>query len=205
MIRRHKSDDGIFSHDKIESSGEDLESTLKDHLSKIGRVEPLLEYWAHEGETILQEQGYPLGLQGLSDALQQGEHARQIHDIRAMLFRLDQTRRAIAGNRIELAVWNMALAVQFGLKAQLRPLEPTVEMGKRTSNVSRSKRAKRQIWQGLTPEQRQARNEAIWAAYKKTKLSLNGFAIDQGKKHRLSPTSIKNIIKKYLEKSSTLG
>ena len=132
MIRRYKSYDGLFSHDKIESSGEDLEPALKDHLSKIGRVEPLIEYWTHEAEKILQDHGYPIDPQALWDALQQGEHAPEIHDIRSMLFRLDQVWRAIAEKRLEAAVTNMALAIQFGMKAKIRPFEPDVERGQST-------------------------------------------------------------------------
>ena len=196
MIRRYKSYDGLFSHDKTESSGEDLEPALKDHLSKIGRAEPLLEYWTHEAEKILQEQGYPTDLQALWDALQQGEHAPEIHDIQKLLSRLDQVRRAISENRIESAVWNAMLAIQHGMKAKIRPLEPDVERGAKYSKTQSDRRGNRQTWKGLSLAQREERNAKIWAAYKKTKLTLNGFAVDQGKKHKLSPTSIKKILEK---------
>jgi len=116
----------------------DQSTTLKDRLENFGRVEPLLEYWTHEAEAILRKNNYPLDLQGLWDALQEGEHARQIHDILSMLSRLDQTRRAISENRIEAAVWNAMLAVQHGLKAQLRPFEPDVARGQ--SNVAGGKK-----------------------------------------------------------------
>ena len=202
MIRHYKTHDGLFSHDKTESSGEDLESTLKDHLSKIGRVEPLLSWWQAEGERILQENNYPLDLQGLWDALQEGEHAPEIHDIRALLFRLDQTRRALFENRLEAAVWSMALAVQHGMKAKIRPFEPDVERGAKYSETQSDRRGKRQTWQGLTRAQREERNAKIWAAFEQTKLTRNSFKIAQGKKHRLSPTQIGNILEEF-EKSPT--
>jgi len=187
--------DGLFTCDQS--------TDLKDHLSKIGRVEPLLEYWTNEAETILQEHGYPTDLQGLSDALQEGEHAPEIHDIRAMLFRLNEVRRAIAGNRIEAAVWNAMLAVQFGMKAKIRPFEPDVERGAKYSETQSDRRGKRQTWKGLSLAQRDERDAKIWAAFKQTKLTRNSFKIDQGKKHKLSPTQIDNILEKFLEKSST--
>ena len=48
---------------------------------------------------------------------------------------------------------------------------------------------------GLTPEERQGRNEKIVAHFKKTFLTLHGFATRHAAKYDLSPTSIKNIIK----------
>jgi len=175
MIRRYKSYDGLFSHDKIESSGEDLEPALKDHLSKIGRVEPLIEYWTHEAEKILQDHGYPTDQRALWDALQEGEHAREIHHIRAMLFRLNEVRRAISEQRTEAAVWNMALAVQHGMKAKIRPFEPDVARGQ--SNViggkkggdtsGRKRREKAELEHSLW----QAEAVKIWAKHSKWKKS----------------------------------
>lgn len=118
--------DGLFTYNQS--------TTLKDRLENFGRAEPLLEWWTNEAEKILQEQGYPLDLQALWESLLQGEHAPEIHDIRAMLFRLNEVRRAIGEQRTEAAIWNMALAVQHGMKAKLRPFEPDVSRGQ--SNVS---------------------------------------------------------------------
>ena len=119
-----------------------------------------------EAEKILQDHGYPTDQQALWDALQEGEHAPEIHDIRAMLFRLNEVRRAISGNRIEAAVWNAMLAVQHGLKAKLRPFESDVERGQ--SNVTGGKKGgklsgkKRREQAELAHDLWQAEAEKIW-------------------------------------------
>lgn len=51
---------------------------------------------------------------------------------------------------------------------------------------------------GLTPDERLIRNDKILKDFTDTKLSLNNFAINEGKKHKLSPSMIKKVIKSHL-------
>jgi len=129
MIRRYRRSDVLFFHEKIEATGEDAETSLKRYLSRVGKADPLLDWWQAEGERVLQEKGYPVEWESLSAMLQEGEHRPEIHDIAAMLLRLNLARRDISKGLIQSAVWNTAIAVQHGMKAKIRPFEPDVERG----------------------------------------------------------------------------
>ena len=59
----------------------------------------------------------------------------------------------------------------------------------------KEKRKKRDVYKGLNKEQRDRRNKKIRAAWQKSKLSKNSFANREAKKHDLSVSQIKNIIK----------
>lgn len=67
--------------------------------------------------------------------------------------------------------------------------------GGRLKRENFNKRKKREKWKGLTRSEREKRNGEIKEAFSKTKLTLNSFAVFEGKKHKLSPTAIKNILK----------
>ena len=90
-----------------------------------------MQWWENGARKILTASGYPLEWKALSRTLMNGDHPRQIHDIESMLWHFDSVRKFLAKNEIESAVWHMALAIQAGMKAKIRPIEPVVDMGER--------------------------------------------------------------------------
>jgi hypothetical protein len=61
----------------------------------------------------------------------------------------------------------------------------------------RIKRGNRRTWKGLTKKEITERNNKIIEAFRKTKLTRNSFAERQAKKHGLSLTQVKNILKHF--------
>lgn len=102
---------------------------------------------------------------------------------------------------------NNGVVNREAVKVYLRTLELTINLsragnisgkaiqGESHSNAQSEKGQKPRNVNGMTPEERKTRNEKIKAAFKTTKLSLNSFAKNEAKKHNISPSQIKKIIK----------
>jgi len=65
----------------------------------------------------------------------------------------------------------------------------------RQKDLSRRKRATN----GMTPQERAERNKRIKESYATTDLKLNSFAINEARKQKLSPSTIKKIIKSQVD------
>lgn len=187
--------DGIFYYDKVRVSGEDLEPALKAHFAGIGKVATIFEWWEGEAMDILESRGYPIKWQELSKVLRNGEHPRQIHDLESMLWHFACVRRAIAENKIEPALWNMALAIQAGMEAKIRPIEPVVDMGEHYGKTQSEKARRPRTRGGMTPAQREARNEAIRRDFQKTRLNVTNFSQKYQSKYGLKARQIRHILK----------
>jgi len=74
-------------------------------------------------------------------------------------------------------------------------LKETIIKAKTFSSSQSKRREKRNRWKGKTAQERAIRNQEIITDWKKSKLTLNSFAERQAKKHDLSITQVKNIIK----------
>lgn len=93
-----------------------------------------------------------------------------------------------------------------GVKIYLHTLEMTINLsragnisekaiqGERQSIGQSKKGQKHRKVKGMTPEERETRNEGIRAAFKKWKKKENAFCIKYGGKHDLSPSAIRKII-----------
>jgi len=62
------------------------------------------------------------------------------------------------------------------------------------SNKQKEVRNKRKTWKGLSPAEREERNQKIKEHFKKSKLTLNSFAKKHSKKYDLSVRHIRTII-----------
>lgn len=59
--------------------------------------------------------------------------------------------------------------------------------------------SKSRTTRGMTPEERAERNRRIRESYARTDLTLNSFAINEARKQKLSPSTIKKIIKSHVD------
>ncbi len=84
---------------------------------------------------------------------------------------------------------------QHRVQIYFKPLIEKKEIADGYQERQKGIRGKRQTWKGLTKEQIAMRNKKIIAAWQTSKLLENSFAERQAKKHNLSITQIKNIIR----------
>ena len=89
------------------------------------------------------------------------------------------------------------LKMGWAINLYLISVEPFL-LEKKLNNfhLTQSAKAKNpRIRNGIDPQVREKRNNRIRESFKTTKLSLNSFAKNEAKKHNLSPSQIKKIIK----------
>ena len=81
----------------------------------------------------------------------------------------------------------------------LAPVKKWKEHAQRHSQTQRKKRGNRQTWNGLTKEQRSARNQKIAEHFKKAsqngRISQHGFAVKYAEKYGLKTKQTRKIIK----------
>jgi len=129
MIRRRKVHSGIFASERIEASGsvKDIGEAIQIMAKAIG-LEPMILRYEEQARKVLETQGYPTTLEGLWP-MDNNTLPVQIQDIKSMLFRFNEVREQVKENNAEWAAWNMGLAIHAAIRAQIRPIEPTIRKG----------------------------------------------------------------------------
>jgi hypothetical protein len=89
------------------------------------------------------------------------------------------------------------LKMGWAINDYLLTVEPFILKEKLNNfHLTQSAKAKNpRMRNGIDPQAREKRNNRIRESFKTTKLSLNSFAKNEAKKHNLSPSQIKKIIK----------
>lgn len=89
------------------------------------------------------------------------------------------------------------LKLRWAINDYLISVEPFLLKEKLNNfQLTQSEKAKKpRMRNGIDPQAREKRNNQIRESFKTTKLSLNSFAKNEAKKHNLSPSQIKKIIK----------
>lgn len=128
-IKAVKVTDDVFVSRSVMASRKDLEKNMKEYLSRVGKVEPLIQDCERAAHEILKAKGYPTTWKELSWALNKGEHPRQLRDIEDMLFRFKLVRFYLKESKVEIACWNMALAITLAMKAEIRKIKTTIKRG----------------------------------------------------------------------------
>ena len=136
----------------------------------------------------------------LYDAM--GAIREKIKELEAISARTPKIESALKKNKEEIMYLNHAVN-SLRLKTIFTPLLKKKNIAEKYSNNQRQKREKRQIWHGLTVNERSERNQKIIEHYKKASqnghISLHGFAEKYREKDRLGITQIKNIITSSLD------
>jgi len=73
---------------------------------------------------------------------------------------------------------------------------PIAVIGKKHSGTQSEKAKKKRIRNGVTPADREARDAAMCEHFKKTRLTINGFAVKHAAKYGLKPRSVRYILEK---------
>lgn len=98
----------------------------------------------------------------------------------------------------EGAAYNMMIGVLAATRAEIRPIEPIVEYGKKYGKIQSIKAGRPRTRNGMTPTQRRDRNERIVRHFKKTRLTESNFSQKNEVKYGLKARQIRNILKKAL-------
>jgi len=96
--------------------------------------------------------------------------------------------------KVYLRTFELAINI---LRSGLLP--KMAQMGEKHHITNTQKRKKRRTWNGQTPQERAERNKRIRESYARTDLTLNSFAINEARKQKLSPSTIKKIIKSQVD------
>lgn len=155
----------------------------------------LMAGYEEVAETLIKAGGHAITLDDLWRIRRRDELPQQLQDIRDMLGFFSNVRKFVRGNVMaEWAALHMAFAMNAASRAQIRPVEPFVEIGISRSNKQKETRARRRTWNGLTSAEREARDRNIFNHFKRTHLSRSGFAKTHAKKYGLKPRRIQEIL-----------
>lgn len=171
---------------KFEPIAFDIEDKPGATLSEKYDVFAMMRGYENEASEILRAKGYTLPLEELT-----GSKDRQIRDLMRMHLEFREVRIYIGLNDAARAALAMAYGVRSAMLARIRPLT-------KSQSIKASK-PRRKIGKNpedsMTPEKRAKRNDAINAAFKDWGKTDNAFYIKYGKKHNLSPSAIRKIVK----------
>ncbi len=157
-----------------------------------------IEGYEDQAAAILEAGGHPYTLSDLRNA-RPDDLPQQLQDIRDMIGLFDTVRIYVRGNfKAELSAFVMAGAIHAAIRAQLRPVEPFIEMGK--GNVAGGKRGGKKSAEARKQKATLAHDawqeEADKIGRRRPKLSKRGIAKEIGKKTGDKPETIRRSIKK---------
>jgi|GEM_PF-6726244 len=164
-------------------------------------AENLISCYENEARKILKEKGLPLTFHELWEDkekylpdLANGRGTSQAYSVFWMLWGLELVKDSLQKKDAEQAVCNMAYALNWASKMQIKPLEPSIMIGTSRRKKQKETREKRKTWRGRTREQLSERNQSIVEHFKKSRLTINHFANKYADKYDLKPTRIRQII-----------
>ena len=164
----------------------------------VMNAENVIAAYEKQAADILKRDGYPLTFNELWNKkdellpdLANGKGLAQVYSIFWMLWGLNMVRIDIEKNDVDAAVWHTAYALNWAIKAQLKPIASFFEMGKVTSQTNKIKRGKRQRWRKLTPSQREELKQKVKLAFATRKGTANAFYKKYAKKSGLSASGVR--------------
>jgi transposase len=158
----------------------------------------VLAAYEKQAADILKRDGYPPTIEELWNKkdellpdLANGKGLAQVYSVFWMLWGLKRVQIDIEKNNADMAVCDMAYALQWATRAQLKPIAGFFEIGKKYSNKQKEIRAKRDKWNGHTKKEIEKIHQEIKSAFASWKKSANAFDIKYAKKYGKSPSAIR--------------
>lgn len=184
--------------DKKTSSCEFFDSMKR--IGEHGLLETLIMDFRDKALSFLESNNLPTSYENLS-ALSRTEldalpvEAKHIYE---MLHSFYMVQEKIKEKDAEMAAWNMAKGILSAMRAEIRPIEPIVEEGKKFGKSQSQKAQNPRARNGMTPTQRRERDEKIVRAFKKSPLNPSSFSQKNAPKYGLQPRRIRDILNKAL-------